>query len=159
MQMETHLVECKIDQSFDYLITAGGHSRREQQTHQQGTVSVRQANPNPSHIQAATSELSSAPSAMGHHRHYQRQHGCFSFSSPLPVMAAGRHRPGEWTEQQLHGGVLLRGLLAAAALDGTNCHHTAEDARRLRENTLQGHRCCLVFLAHTSRKKLACIEC
>ena len=55
MQMETHLVECKIDQSFDYLITAGGHSRREQQTHQQGTVSVRQANPNPSHIQAATS--------------------------------------------------------------------------------------------------------
>ena len=46
MQMETHLVECKIDQSFDYLITAGGHSRREQQTHQQGTVSVRQANPN-----------------------------------------------------------------------------------------------------------------
>ena len=64
MQMETHLVECKIDQSFDYLITAGGHSRREQQTHQQGTVSVRQANPNPSHIQAATSELSSAPSAM-----------------------------------------------------------------------------------------------
>ena len=55
MQMETHLVECKIDQSFDYLITAGGHSRREQQTHQQGTVSVRQANPKPSHIQAATS--------------------------------------------------------------------------------------------------------
>ena len=53
--METHLVECKIDQSFDYLITAGGHSRREQQTHQQGTVSVRQANPKPSHIQAATS--------------------------------------------------------------------------------------------------------
>ena len=139
MQMETHLVECKIDQSFDYLITAGGHSRREQQTHQQGTVSVRQANPNPSHIQAATTELSSAPSAMGHHRHYQRQLGCFSFSSPLPVMAAGRHQPGQWPGQQLHAGVLICGLLAAATLDRTSFHHTAEDARQLRGNMLQEH--------------------
>ena len=92
MQMETHLVECKIDQSFDYLITAGGHSRREQQTHQQGTVSVRQANPKPSHIQAATSSS-----------HLLQ---CRS-PPPPPVMAAGRQRPGEWTEQHLHGGVLL----------------------------------------------------
>ena len=122
MQMETHLVECKIDQSFDYLITAGGHSRREQQTHQQGTVSVRQANPKPSHIQAATSSNTSAPGAMGHHSYCPRQHRCFSFSPLLPVMAAGRHRPGQWPGQQLHAGVLLCGLLAAATLDRISFH-------------------------------------
>ncbi|KAG2645566.1 hypothetical protein PVAP13_2KG431605 [Panicum virgatum] len=41
---------------------------------------------------------------MGHHRHCPRQHECFSFSPLLPVMAAGRHRPGQWPGQQLHAG-------------------------------------------------------
>ena len=59
MQMETHLVECKIDQSFDYLITAGGHSRREQQTHQQDTVSVRQCKPILIHLTSKQLPLSS----------------------------------------------------------------------------------------------------
>ena len=98
-----------------------------------------QANPNPSHIQAATSSNTSAPGAMGHHRHCPRQHECFSFSPLLPVMAAGRHRPGQWPGQQLHAGVLLCGLLAAATLDRISFHHTAEDARQLRGITLQEH--------------------
>ena len=54
-------------------------------------------------------------------------------------MAAGRHQPGQWPGQQLHAGVLICGLLAAATLDRTSFHHTAEDARQLRGNMLQEH--------------------
>ena len=123
MQMETHLVEGKSDQGFDYLITAGGHTPRATDPPAgHGLRQTMQANPNPSHIQAATSSNTSAPGAMGHHSYCPRQHRCFSFSPLLPVMAAGRHRPGQWPGQQLHAGVLLCGLLAAATLDRISFH-------------------------------------
>ena len=54
--METHLVEGKSDQGFDYLITAGGHTPRATDPPAgHGLRQTMQANPNPSHIQAATS--------------------------------------------------------------------------------------------------------